>query len=169
MFTQYKIYAELAAVLAILGVFFGAGYHFGGLSAKTALEAQHAAQLAAVVKAYQDKDAAEARDRINDNLAELQHAKELADIDAAKPRTDPVVVYRIAATVCRGPVPSNIAGAGSIASDPAAGRSEPVDRGRDIRPDVEALKKRLEQVMADYRELKAEWPGQPSKPDNEKP
>jgi hypothetical protein len=158
MFAQYRLPAELIGVLVILGLFFGAGFHFGGLSARSAAEALHAAQLAAVLKAYQDKESAEASQRVNDNLAEVQHAKDLADIEAVKPRGDPLWVYHDKAADCAGPVPDHSAAAGSVAADPEAGRSITVDRGRDIRPEVEALKKRLEQVTADYRELAAEWP-----------
>jgi hypothetical protein len=43
--------AKLGGALALIAVLFGAGYHFGGMASKTALERDHADMAAATVNA----------------------------------------------------------------------------------------------------------------------
>lgn len=49
-------YAKLAAAVLVVVLLFGGGYHFGGLASKTALEADHAAQLKALATAWQARE-----------------------------------------------------------------------------------------------------------------
>jgi hypothetical protein len=56
-------------------------------------------------------------------------------------------------------VPNPKAKAGAIAANSAGGGSQPVGGdGDNRRSEIEALKKKLEIVTADYRRLDAEWP-----------
>lgn len=68
----YLTYIKLDAAAVLLAILFGAGYHFGGLASKTALEAAHTAQLQAVVKAMDD----------NARAAATEHATQQKVIDA---------------------------------------------------------------------------------------
>jgi hypothetical protein len=152
-------YLKWGGLLALVLAAAGAGYHFGGLGPKAALadfQSQEAQNTATAVLAERSSEAAQAARDIN---AETQHAKDLADIAALTPVSTPLLVFRTS-PAAGGAVPSAAGKAGAVAADPQGGGSQPVGRAVDIRPDVEALKKRLEAVMADYRELAAEWPKQ---------
>jgi hypothetical protein len=65
------LYAKIGGVMMLIALLFGAGYHLGGLSAddklnayKTAVEAQHAAQLQAVVTTMDEHDHQAALERM---------------------------------------------------------------------------------------------------------
>jgi hypothetical protein len=83
-------YLKLGGILALAAALIAGGFHFGGLGPKadlaaykTAVERQHAAQLAAVAKAYEDQVLA----------AQADHAaqqKVIDAYDAAKDAPDPV-------------------------------------------------------------------------------
>lgn len=76
----YVIYAKIAAAVLVIAAIAGAGFHFGKLAgdvkaanAKTALQADHAAQLSALASAWQARElqTAQATDRYvreNDQL-----------------------------------------------------------------------------------------------------
>lgn len=77
--TPYLTYIKLGAGAVLLALVAGASYHFGGLSSddklnayKTAVEAQHAAQLQAVVDTMTE----------HDKQAAAQHAADQKVIDA---------------------------------------------------------------------------------------
>lgn len=156
--TPYLMYIKIAGVLAILGIVGGTCYHYGSLSSQEKLQADHAAQLAAVVKGFTDKEAAEAAQRKIDNSAQVKHDQDVSDINSLTPIGTPVIVYRSAAQVCSGAVSGDRSQANPNGAGPAKGGSEPVDRGSDIRPAIEELKKRLEIVMADYRNEDSQFP-----------
>lgn len=150
-------YLKWGGLLALVLAAAGAGYHFGGMGPKTQLAAFQAAQAENTAKAVLAERASAAHQAAVDINAETQHAKDLADIAALAPISTPLLVFRTAPTA-GGPVPGAAGEARAVAADPQGGGSVPVGGTVDIRPDVEALKKRLEAVMADYRELAAEWP-----------
>lgn len=125
----YAIYIELGAAALCLVIAAGAGYHFGGLSSKTALEADHVAQLEAVVKAMDE----------NARQAAADHAHMQGVIDGyAKTPIDPIVpgaahrVYVFAASACGGGVPEagSVAGGVQAPAAVAIGPS-PVERALD--------------------------------------
>jgi hypothetical protein len=151
--TWIKVGGILAAVIAV----FFAGFHFGGLGPETQLadfEAKEAQNTATAVLA--ERASAQHQATIDFN-AETQHAKDLQDLAALTPVSTPLLVFRTA-PAAGGAVPRTQGAAGTVAAHPEGGGGEPVGGTVDIRPDVEALKHRLEVVMADYRELAAEWP-----------
>jgi hypothetical protein len=151
--TWLKVGGILAAVL----VCFAFGYHLGGLGPKTALadfEAKQAENTATAVLA--ERASAQHQATVDFN-AETQHAKDLQDLAALTPVSTPLLVFRTAPAASRA-VSGAQAPAGTVAAHPQGGGGEPVGGAVNIRPDVEALKKHLEAVMADYRELAAEWP-----------
>lgn len=81
----YLIYAKLGAAAVLLAIAAGAGYYFGGLASKTALAADHAAQLQAVVNRLDDN----AREAAADHL----HLQGVIDhYDATKDIPDPASV-----------------------------------------------------------------------------
>jgi hypothetical protein len=111
---------KLGGILAMLAALFGTGYHFGGMASKTALEAQHAAQLQAAVTALDNQ----ASQRV---AAEAKLAKVQNDYDAIKDLPDPVSVglaQRVLYAACPaggGDVPK----AGAVASGALAAAPEP--------------------------------------------
>ena len=123
------LYLKLGAIVAMVAALFAAGYHIGGLSSKTALEAQHTAQLQAVVNAMDE----------NARQAAADHAHQQGVIDAyhATP-IDPLVagaahrVYVYAASACGGSVPqaASVAGGAQASAPIALGPSE-VERALD--------------------------------------
>jgi hypothetical protein len=153
----YLIYVKMGAAALVLAIAAGAGYHFGGLSSKTALEADHAAMAKAATDALLAQRAHATAQAINDNAAETQHAQTIIQIDSAPPIRTPVFLCAPGDPLRAGTVSSTEGE--TRAGDPstAEGRGQPVDRERDIRPGTEALKRQLEIVMADYRRLDAEW------------
>lgn len=153
------IYAAIATFL------FGGGFYLGGLrghakadDAKVAQVSQSEEIATAVSTALLNERAQVARQAKADNAAQAQHDKDTASINSAPPRSDPIIVYRDAPKVRCSTVPGDSGKASTLAANPAEGGGEPVDRGRDIRPGLEAVKKRLELVMADYRREDAEFP-----------
>jgi hypothetical protein len=154
------LYAGIALLL------FGGGFYLGGLrgdvkaaAAQTALEADHAAMAQGVTTVLLAQRSQAAAQAAADNQADNTYAKDLTKIDTTAPGTAPLIVYRERpAALCRPAVPSAASETTARPADPAGGGGESVDRGRDIRPALEELKKRLELVMADYRRLEAEWP-----------
>lgn len=152
-------YLKWGGLLALVVAAAGVGYHFGGMGPKTQLAAFQAAQAENTTKAVLAERASAAHQAAVDINAETQHAKDLADIAALAPVSAPLLVYRTVPAP-GGAVHGAQSAAGSLPAHPAEGGSEPVGGAVDIRPDIEALKKRLEAVMADYRELAAEWPKQ---------
>lgn len=160
------IYAKLAGILALALALAGGGFHFGRLSgdlkaadARTSLETDHAAMAKAATDALLAQRAASDAAAVRNHATEAQHAKTIIQIDAAPPIRTPVFLCAPGDPLRAGAVSSAENQAGGIPADPAEGRSQSADRGRDIRPAIEALKRQLEKVMADYRQLDAEWPG----------
>jgi hypothetical protein len=153
MIDWIKIGGVLAAVLAC----FGFGYHLGGLGPKSDLANYQRDQAQNTAKAVLAERASAQHQATVDFNAETQHAKDLQDLAALTPVATPLLVFR-AAPAASGAVPGAAGHAGALAAHPQGGGGEPVGGTVDIRPDIEALKKRLEAVMADYRELAAEWP-----------
>ncbi len=151
-------YLKIAAAVALAALLFGGGWYCGGLKPTAALQADHAAMAQATTQALLAQRAQLTARTVTDHTAETTHAQDLAEIDALTPIATPVIVYRGTAPVCGSAVPGAPAQASGQPAGPAGGGSQPVGGGRDIRPDIEALKKRLERVMADYRQLDAEWP-----------
>lgn len=163
VFAPYLNYLKLALLAAV----FGAGVYVGSLrgdvkaeKAKTAQEGQGEAIAQADVTALEGQAAHTAAQQINDNHAEAAHGQDNHKIDATPDRADPVIVYRDRPSkVCVAAMPGAEAQARPDGTDPAAGGSQPSDRdGDNRRPEIEALKKQIERVMADYRRLDAEWP-----------
>lgn len=152
------IYAKLAAVLAILAAAFAAGFHFGGLGPTAALQADRAAQSELTAKAVLAERASAQATAARDHTTEETHAKTIVQIDSAPPIRTPVFLCAPGDPLRAGAVPGSQAQAGGVAADPAARGGQPVGGADDLRPSVEALKRQLERVMADYRQLDAEWP-----------
>jgi hypothetical protein len=158
----------LYPALAALIIGFGGGFYFGGLkgtakadTAKTAQEAQGEAIAQTDVMALRSQAAHEATQQINDNVAETNHAKSIETIDTAAARSDPLFVQSGAAAkgVCSPAVSGASASTGALGAGSAAGGSVPSSGdGVDRRPEIEALKKKLERIAADERLLIAEWP-----------
>lgn len=162
--SPYSLYIKLAAGVVLASGLLGAGWHFGALGPETKLaqlqakqaqdEAKQSGNIATAVLA--ERAAAEA-ERAKDHKTEQSHANDLSDIDHTTSRTDPVFVRVRSRPVCVGSVPGTEGQANSVGTNTAEGGGQQDDRGSDIRPAIEALKKRLERIMADYRQLDAEW------------
>lgn len=129
----YLIYVKLGAAAVLLAIAAGAGYHFGGLASKTALEAQHAAQLQAVV------------DRLDENARQaaadqLKQQKVIDAYDATKDIPDPASVGTAHRLLI-------VAAAGGGCAVPEAGALA----GRDPDPARIAIgPSRVEQALDDY-------------------
>jgi hypothetical protein len=152
------LYLKLGAIVAMVAALFAAGYHIGGMASRSAYEADTAAQSQAIATAVLAERASALATAAADHATEAQHAKTIIQIDAAPPIRTPVFLCAPGGPLRAGALPGTEAKAGGIPADPAEGRSQPVDRGSNIRPAIEELKKRLEKVTADYRQLDAEWP-----------
>jgi hypothetical protein len=168
---------KMGGIAALAALLFAGGFYFGSLRGdekgdadKTAQEASQEAQSAAVAKAVLTERAAARAQAAIDHATETTHAQALETIDDLPPIATPLIVYRNAPKVRGGAVPSPQAEARSVAAGAVGGADQPVDRGCDIgpidaqpvdiRPAVEALKKKLEKIAADYRQLDTEWPTQ---------
>ena len=151
------LYAKVGGIAALVVLIFGLGYHFGGMAPRAALEADRAAQSEAATKALLAQRAAAADQAITDHIAETAHAQDLSTLDALTPVRTPLVVYRGAAAVCGRAVPGATPKAGGQPADPQGGRADP-GSGVDIRAALDALELKYERVLADYRQLDAEWP-----------
>lgn len=159
--TAYLTYIKIAAAALILGLWSWLCYHQGGLPWKTKLEAQEAAQSSAVTTAVLKERADAQAQALTDNKADATHDQDIAKITTAPPRSDPVFVYRPGA-LCAGTVPGSQAQAAAVGTDPKGGGVQPGSGAVDIRPELERLKLKYETVLADYRRLDAEWPGNSS-------
>jgi hypothetical protein len=158
------IYAALATL--ILG--FGGGFYLGGLkgtakadTAKTAQEAQGEAIAQTDVTALEGQAAHAAAQQINDSKAETAHAQDDHTIDTTAPDRDPLFVQSgpAAKGVCVPAVPGAKAQASALGAGTAAGGlKQSGGDGVDRRPEIEALKAKLERIAADERLLIAEWP-----------
>lgn len=157
--TTAKLYLILAAALVLAGGGFGSGWYFNGLRGKAALDDLQKAQATAVATQVEAQLAAAQAQAVNDHAAETQHAADIEKVDDLPPIATPLLVYRTAPTPSC-PVSGTALEAGSLPADPHGGAGQPVDRGRavDVRPAIEALKHRLEIIMADYRQEDREWP-----------
>jgi hypothetical protein len=123
------LYLKLGAIIAMAAALLATGYHIGSLSSKTALEADHAAQLQAVVNVMDE----------NARQAAADHAHQQGVIDAyhATP-IDPLVagaahrvyVYAASASGCGVPQAGAVAG-GAQASAPVAFGPSEVERALD--------------------------------------
>lgn len=161
----YLLYVKLGAAALVLAIAAGAGFYFGRLSgdlkaerAVAAQEADRAAQSQLVATAVLAERASAAATAARDHATEATHAQVIISIDSTPPLRTPVFVCADPGPLRVGTVPGAEGETGSVPADPSEGRSERVDGKRDIRPGVEALKRQLEKVMADYRQLDAEWP-----------
>jgi len=150
------LYLKLGAIVAMVAALFAAGFHIGGMASRSAYEADTAAQSQAIATAVLAERASSVATAAADHATEAQHAKTIIQIDATPAISTPVFVCD-PSPVRAGSLPGTETQAGGVPADPTEGRGQPVDRGRDIRPAAEELKKRLEKVMADYRQLDAEW------------
>lgn len=152
---SYLKYGALAALVAGL---FGFGWYGGALQGRAAVARLERDQAQLTATAVLAERASWQTQSLSNHQAEIQHAAEIAQADDIAPIASPViVVYRLTPTRdC--PVPGGAIEARPLPAHPEAGGGEPVDRGRDIRPAVEAIKRRLEKLMADYRQIDAEWP-----------
>lgn len=145
------------AIAVVLAAAIGAGsFYLGGLGPKAALATYQLGQARVVADAVIAQQARDRAEAINDNQAEKTHAADIQKIDDLPAIASPLIVYRTAPRGCT--VSSTQAQASGITTHTPGGGGEPVDRGSNIRPAVEALKKRLEKVMADYRQEDQEWP-----------
>ncbi len=157
----YGIYIKVVFVLLAAGALVGAGWHLGGLESKARLEESLAAQARTTADAVLAERASAQVEHDRDRNTERTHAQTIVRIDAAPAITTAVLVC--GPDELRGrPLPGAQGQAGGVGTDPGGGGGQPDDRGRDhatdVRPAVEALKKRLERIMADYRQQDAEWP-----------
>lgn len=127
----YLLYVKLGAAALVLAIAAGAGYHFGGLAAKTALEADHAAQLQAVVNQLDEN----ARQAAADHL----HLQGVIDhYDATKDIPDPasvgtahrVLIVAAAGGGCAVPEAGTVAGGAQAPAAIAIGPS-PIERALD--------------------------------------
>jgi hypothetical protein len=154
-----------AIASACLGIGFYVGHLTGEVKTddcKTAAEASTAAQARTVTDALLTDRSQEAAQAVLDNKAEATHEQDVTTIDTTVSRTDPVFVRSGPAAVCPSSVPDPKAKAGALTANPQGGGSQPVGGGGDNRRgEIEALKKKLELVTADYRRLDAEWPQPP--------
>lgn len=152
-------YLKIGAIVALVIGLFGFGWYGGALSGKAAVARlqRNQAQLTATA-VLAERASTEAQTKI-DTAAQVTHAQDIAQIDDVAPIATPLLVYRSSPTPSC-PVSGATAQAGSLPADPDGGPSQPVDRGRavDVRPQIEALKHRLEIIMADYRQQDREWP-----------
>lgn len=150
------LYVKVGLAAALLAAIFGFGFHWGGSSAKAALEADHAAMAQATTEALIAQRTQQAAEMERDHATEATHAQVILSIDATPPVRTPVFLCG-PSPLRTGTVPGAESETSGIAPDPAEWGGERVDRKRDIRPGVEALKRQLEKVMADYRQEDAEW------------
>lgn len=152
------LYLKLGAIVVMVAALFATGYHIGGMASRSTYEADAAAQSQAIATAVLAERASALATAAADHATEAQHAQTIIQIDAAPPIRTPVFLCAPGDPLRAGTVPGAETQAGGIAADPAEGRGQPDDRARDIRAGIEALKRQLEKVMADYRQLDAEWP-----------
>lgn len=154
--SAYLIYIKIGAVILVLALAAGAGYHFGGLASRAALDAQEAAQSQTTANAVLAERASALAQAKNDQSAQATHDQDLAKINSAPISNTPVIVYRPGA-LCAGTVPGAEAQAGGIPANSEGGRADP-GPGVNIRAALNALEVKYETVLVDYRRLDADWP-----------
>jgi hypothetical protein len=157
LLSPYLLYIKIGAAAALLAIVAGGSYHFGGMASRTQLEADRAEQSGLTATAVLAERASAAATATQDHATEATHAQVIVSIDSAPPISAPVLLCG-PSTLRVGTVPGAEGETGGVPASPDEGRGQPVDRGRDIRPALEAVKKRLEKVMADYRQEDTEWP-----------
>lgn len=149
----YSILVELGIAAVLLAVALAVGYHFGGLTARNALEVDHTAMAQAATDALLAQRASAQTQAINDNAAETAHDQTVEALPARVVRTP--VFLRAPGDVCPDRVPGTQA---QTRGDHPAGGGAQRGGGGDLRPAIEALKVKYETVLADCRRLDAEWP-----------
>lgn len=139
-------YAKLGGILCVVVLLFGGGYHFGGLASKTALEADHAAQLRSVATAWQNRELAyeSQTQRYVNEIEILRHTR-------AEPL--PGTPLRVCFTA-----PNPILPAGATGGDrPAAGGTLPGGDAKvpgpsgDIRPGLFSIADEADDLLAECR------------------
>ncbi|SRR6266404_7447694 len=154
----YALYVKLAGGVVLLAVATAVSWHLGGLGPKAQLAQFQAKQAEFTANAVLTERAAAQAQADHDHNTELMHAKTIIQIGAAPVISTPLFLCGPADQIHSGAVPGTAGQADSGSAGTTTGGSEPVDRGGgDRRAAVEALKKRLEIVMADYRQLDSEW------------
>ena len=121
----YGILIELGAAALCVTLAAAAGYHFGGLASKAALQADHVAQLQAVVNAM-DENARQAA------AGELKQQRVIDRYDATKDIPDPasvgtarrVLIVAAAGGGCAVPETATLAGRAPDATRSTVGPSE---------------------------------------------
>jgi hypothetical protein len=152
-------YTKIGGILVLAIVLVCGGYHFGGLQSRTELADFQSKQAMNTANAVLAERASAQAQAVIDHNTELTHAQTIVQIDAAPAISTPVLLCEPTSTSPpSSPVPSTEGKAGGVAANPTGGGSQPVDRAVNIRPTAEELKKRLEKIMADYRQLDTEWP-----------
>lgn len=152
--SSYLVYLKIGGAALLLAIAAGAGYHFGGLASKTALEADHAAMAKVATDALLAQRSQAAAQAITDNTAEAAHDKTIESLPARVIRTP--VFLRAPGDVCPDVVPATQAQTGG--ADPAGRAAEQGSGEHDLRPALEAFKLKYETVLADCRRLDVEWP-----------
>jgi|SRR5579859_4499277 len=152
----YSVYIKIGAAAVVAALLVGGGYHFGGLANKVKLEEVLAAQAQTTANAVLAERASADAQRERDHNTELTHAKQIIHIDSAPDITTPIMLCG-SDEVRVGALPSAEGKADSVGADTEGGRSVEMDRGRARRAHIEEVKKRLERIMADYRQEDSEW------------
>jgi hypothetical protein len=151
------LYAKWGGIAAAFLAWSWLCFHQGSLEPTAALALDHAAMAKAATDALLAERAAAEAQAINDHATETTHANDIATIDHTPPRTNPVIVYRNAAAVCQRAVPGAKTEAGGLPADTQEGGTDS-GRGINIRAALNDLEMKYEKVLADYRQLDAEWP-----------
>lgn len=149
-------YFKYGAIAALVIALFGFGWYGGRLEGSAAVARLQRDQAQITATAVLAERASAQEQAAKDHITEQTHAATILRIDSAPAITTPVLVYAPGA-LCSA-LPSPEAKTGGESANTHGGAGEPVDRGRDIRPQIEALKHRLEIIMADYRQEDREWP-----------
>lgn len=142
---------------AVLLAAYSAGwFYLGGLKSQATLARFQRDQAQVTATAVLNERAAAEEQAAKDHITEQTHAATILQIDSAPAITAPLIVYH-PEQLTIGPLQGAEGEAGAESAHTQNRGGQPVDRGSDIRPAIEALKKRLEKVMADYREMDQEW------------
>ncbi len=152
----YSLYIKLGAAVLAAAALLAVGWHFGSLGPKTELAQFQSKQAQLTADAVLAERAANQAEKERDHQTELKHAQVITQINIDPVNTAPVLVCE-PAEIHSSPVSGTEGETNSSGTSTAERGGEPVDRGRDIRPAIEALKKRLERIMADYRQEDEEW------------
>lgn len=155
--TPYILYIKLALAGVLIALVGGTCWHLGSLGPKAALAEFQAKQSQLTADAVLAERASATAQAVIDHQAELTHAQTIVQIDAAHALTAPVFVCSPASEVPGRAVPGAAAQAGGVAADPKEGGIDP-GRRVNIRAALDALEIKYEKILADYRQLDAEWP-----------